>query len=854
MTGGDTSLHASVAEAMAEETGFVPTARAAVSTLVTDLDRTAGVVLARAAEHRRADAGDARDGEYERVAAVGAPSGEAYRAALDALEDGLRETLTRSITADGDHADLLALPGLGVLVLVGADPLPVAPSDLSPVAGHVADACRAERAERRAEREAARLDAAFRAAPGAMVTVAAPDAGAEDDGDGPPADADDAAAPDESGDPEDAPADGTARPDPRVDAPERADDGDTPVVTSVSDAFEATFGRDEASARGESLADLLVPEYERPTAAIEGGDGSLGADRATFEDLRRRATEGPRTFSLHSAPVEGTDERLGVYVDESDRRERERTLEQLYRAAQDFPEGTDAQAVCERAGRAAAGALAFTVTEIHQYDRASAALTPVVSVDTQTGSDRESTAYTDHDTVVWEAYRSGEGVVVDDVTEHEGRFPEGWSPDRDRSAMVLPLGEHGVFVTTSSEVGAFDDSDRYFGRLLARMLKTELDRVRREAALRSAQRATSEMATAQNVQEMCETLVDRTTETFDFPIVAVWEYDDGERALRPVAWSETADEVVGRPPTFGPDSSVAWEVFETGEPRIVADIASDADAYNQASPLGSEVIAPVGDLGVVAAGSTLSEDFSPGDMEALHTLAAGAASAVQIVEQRTELQVLDQVLARVLRHNIRNDLNAIRGLAELAAERCPDCASLADQIVAASDELVSTAEYAREIREIVDRREEQTSVSVGATVESAVADALDSAPDADVSVEGDLDARVRAHPDLDRALAHAIENGIVHGDDPPAVTVEARETDDDVVIRVVDDGPGIPHHELEPLRAGQETSLSHSSGVGLWIIDRVLDYSGGTVQFDADQDGTAVTMRLARSTPALDAD
>ncbi len=820
MTEGDDDLHGAVARAMAGATGLADTARAALSTVVTHLDCSAGAVFARAEQNSTgspaaADAGtDARRADYERVVAVpSSPSGAAYQAALDVLaNDPGAEALPHSLSADGDHATLLALPGFGVLVLVGPDPPSATGPDLSPVAHHVADACRAARAEHRAERETARLDAAFEAAPGAIVDVVAPDAG------------------------------------------DAGEDDERPVVKTVNDAFESTFGHDESDARGEALADLLVPDLEEPAAAIEGATDDLDGQRTAFEDLRRRATDGVGTFSLHSAAVDGADERLGVYVDVTDRRERERTLEQLYRAAQDFSEGTDAKAVYERAVRAAAGALEFTVTEIHHYDRASAALTPVVSVDTQTGSDREPTTYTDHDPIVWEVYRSGEAVVVDDVTEHEGRFPDGWSPDRDRSAMVLPLGEHGVFVTTSAEPGAFEDSDRYFGQLLARMLETELDRVRREAALRSAQRATSEMATAGNVQEMCETLVQRSTETFDFPIVAVWEYDEADRALRPAAWSETADEVVGRPPTFGPGSSVAWDVYETGEPRIVTDIAADVDAYNQNSTLGSEVIAPIGDLGVVAAGSTVTEDFSPGDRAALHTLAAGAASAVQIVEQRTELQVLDQVLARVLRHNIRNDLNAIRGLAELVAERCPNCAPQADQIVAASDELVSTAEYAREIREIVDRREEQTTVPVAATVESAVEDALGSNADADVTVEGDLDATVRAHPDLDRALAHAIENGIVHGSDSPVVTVQARETTDNVEIRVVDDGPGIPRHELEPLRAGQETSLSHSSGVGLWIIDRVLDYSGGTVQFDADDDGTAVTMRLDRSTPTLDAD
>jgi signal transduction histidine kinase len=80
------------------------------------------------------------------------------------------------------------------------------------------------------------------------------------------------------------------------------------------------------------------------------------------------------------------------------------------------------------------------------------------------------------------------------------------------------------------------------------------------------------------------------------------------------------------------------------------------------------------------------------------------------------------------------------------------------------------------------------------------------------------------------------------------VTVRAATLETGVVIEIEDDGPGIPESELDPLAAGGETQLVHGSGAGLWIVDRVVRYSGGTVEFDSSESGTVVRLILDRAT------
>ncbi len=232
----------------------------------------------------------------------------------------------------------------------------------------------------------------------------------------------------------------------------------------------------------------------------------------------------------------------------------------------------------------------------------------------------------------------------------------------------------------------------------------------------------------------------------------------------------------------------------------------------------------------------------------------GAAGAVGIVrdvtdheERKAELDLLSQILTRVLRHNIRNDLNVISGNAEVLAKRLDGReARMAEQITETARTVTDLADNAHTAHRITTADTTTAVLDLHRAVEVAVASVTRDHPAATVSVAV-ADCEVVAIRELEIAIEHLVENAIVHSDRPePTVTVRATVDDEWVAVQVEDDGPGIDISEVAALQRDRETDLRHASGLGLWIVTWIVEQSGGTLEFDSDGDGTTVTLTLAR--------
>jgi signal transduction histidine kinase len=226
----------------------------------------------------------------------------------------------------------------------------------------------------------------------------------------------------------------------------------------------------------------------------------------------------------------------------------------------------------------------------------------------------------------------------------------------------------------------------------------------------------------------------------------------------------------------------------------------------------------------------------------------GTVVALQDV---TDLRAHEQRLEvsnRVLRHNLRNDTNVIRGyaarIASLATD--PQAVDHAARIEETADELHEVSEKARKlVDDSTDRNADHDSVELVAHTEAVVSTVADDHPDTELRVDAPNTATVQL-PDgvrFSNAIRNLLENAVKHNDaDEPTVQVRILNGDGRTRVQVIDNGPGIPDLERRVFEAGSETPLQHSQGVGLWIAYLQTIEAGGEFDIEGSEEGTTVTM------------
>jgi len=222
----------------------------------------------------------------------------------------------------------------------------------------------------------------------------------------------------------------------------------------------------------------------------------------------------------------------------------------------------------------------------------------------------------------------------------------------------------------------------------------------------------------------------------------------------------------------------------------------------------------------------------------------------QLRNREEDLDRLANLLSRVFRHNIRNDLVPIREYAELIRQRSSgEIAHFSERIIAKSNRLSTQAEKARLIERVIETRECMR-IDLADAVERVVSPYRTDLPDVHIETDVPAGAVVDAHPQLPRAVGELIENAIEHSVDPVHCEIEAEVDDDTVLLWVTDDGPGIPGVELDVLQRGIQTDLRHGRGVGLWLVRWIIDRSNGSIHTDATDAGTRVCLELNAASEA----
>ncbi len=215
------------------------------------------------------------------------------------------------------------------------------------------------------------------------------------------------------------------------------------------------------------------------------------------------------------------------------------------------------------------------------------------------------------------------------------------------------------------------------------------------------------------------------------------------------------------------------------------------------------------------------------------------------------------LLARVLRHNVRNDVNVIAGRADRIAEETTDERLAADATLI-RNRAMGFAEVSTSMKRIeraateTNRRRQHATEAL-----TAVAGRVgDDHPNATVVVAERDEMWVETGRAFDHALGHAIDNALRHAETPSprvTITVGASPNTGRVEIGVVDDNAPIPRGEIDALDAHVETTETHhGSGVGLFVMKWCIEALGGELRIEATESGNDVRFYLPPKEPPAD--
>ena len=235
----------------------------------------------------------------------------------------------------------------------------------------------------------------------------------------------------------------------------------------------------------------------------------------------------------------------------------------------------------------------------------------------------------------------------------------------------------------------------------------------------------------------------------------------------------------------------------------------------------------------------------------------GTAGVVRDITHRNQQEQWLQVLNRVMRHNLRNQLLLIDGHIDLFKDDLPASADPYLQTIdQAIDHLIHLSQKTTQIQQaLMDSDPTPEPIDATDLTTSVCCEFQRETTAAEISVETPSSAWVYADRSLGIVVENLLENAVEHSDrDSPSIDVTVRTTDvgtqEWVEIRVADDGPGIPPTELEAITSGEVTPLQHADGLGLWLVKWFVDRYGGDLEFaDRTPRGSIVTVRLPGATP-----
>ena len=203
-----------------------------------------------------------------------------------------------------------------------------------------------------------------------------------------------------------------------------------------------------------------------------------------------------------------------------------------------------------------------------------------------------------------------------------------------------------------------------------------------------------------------------------------------------------------------------------------------------------------------------------------------------------------RVVNGILRHDLRNDLTAIRTYGELI-ETETDSGEHAAKIVGKADDAIERIEDVGALGKTVAGDSDPEPIDLVAVV-TAVTARAEEVYDRQIRTDLPESAVVSANAAIRSVADNLVENAIEHTDaDDPRITVEVETDAETVRLLVGDNGPGIPDDQKATVFEYREDG---TGGGGLFLVGTLVEEYGGDVWIeDNDPRGSTFVVELPRA-------
>jgi PAS domain S-box-containing protein len=479
----------------------------------------------------------------------------------------------------------------------------------------------------------------------------------------------------------------------------------------------------------------------------------------------------------------------------------ERRVTALHGAMRDMDRRDSPEAIAQSVADTVNAVLGFSDACVYLVDEQQSSLTPTAWTDSFAKRCGEPPTL-GVESPAWSTYADGESYLseecstIEDATRQETQF---------QSELVVPLDERGVLVVASTATDAFDGEDVRLGRVLGTNAATALGRVEQERDLRSFERAVESSGHG--------IVITDTSGTIEYVNPAFEEITGYSReAIRGenprILNSGEHDEAFYQE---------MWETILAGEVWHSEIVNEDKDGEQVVL---DQTIAPItGADGEIERFVAINRDVTE-----------RSAHEQRVEEQRDKLEVLNQMV----RHDIRNDLQLVSTYSDLLERHVDDDArEYVEMVQQSAQNAISLTKTARDLAETMLESEHASEPKCLRKTLTAQVDSVTASHDgADIVVDGSVPSVcVKANDMLDSVFWNILTNAVEHSDkDVPEVTVSATARSECVVVRIADNGPGVPDTQKEDIFGKGERGLeSDGTGIGLYLVQTLVDAYGGSV-------------------------